>query len=232
MTALPDGTYLITNGAFFGAAGFGLGTDPNMNAVLYDPTQPLGQRMSVMANSTIARLYHSESILLSDGSVLISGSDPEDPRYPQEYRVEKFLPPYLTNPKTRPTFTVSNVDWAYGQQVTITGVTVHNNPISEVKISIMAAEASTHGNSFGQRTILPAFSCTGTTCTITAPPNAHVWPPAWAQLFLVDAGMPSESQYIRIGGDPAGLGSWPNLPDFDAPGTGPAQVGGNTTVNA
>ena len=34
MTALPDGTYLILNGAHHGAAGFGLGSDPNMNAIL------------------------------------------------------------------------------------------------------------------------------------------------------------------------------------------------------
>ncbi|KAF2100795.1 copper radical oxidase [Rhizodiscina lignyota] len=231
MTALPDGTYLITNGAFFGAAGFGLGTDPNTNAVLYEPNKPVGQRMSVMANSTLFRLYHSESVLLSDGSVLISGSDPEDTRYPQEYRVEKFLPPYLTNPKTRPTYTIQSIDWAYGDKVDI-DVTVHNNPISQVNISILAAEGATHGNNFGQRMLFPEFTCSGMTCTITAPPNANVWPPAWAQLFVLDDGMPSESQYIRIGGDPAGLGDWPKLDDFDTPGLGSAQVGGNTTVNS
>ena len=37
MAALPDGTFLIVNGAHAGVAGFGLGADPNLNAVLYDP---------------------------------------------------------------------------------------------------------------------------------------------------------------------------------------------------
>jgi hypothetical protein len=93
MTALPDGTYLILNGAELGYAGFGLASEPNNNAVLYDPSKPVNQRMSVMANTTIDRLYHSEAILMQDGRVLVSGSDPETPGFLQEYRVEVFLPP-------------------------------------------------------------------------------------------------------------------------------------------
>jgi hypothetical protein len=37
MTALRDGTYLILNGGQQGRAEFGLATNPNHNAVLYDP---------------------------------------------------------------------------------------------------------------------------------------------------------------------------------------------------
>ena len=48
-----------------------------------------------MANTTVARLYHSEANLLPDGRVLVSGSDPEDGVNPEEYRVEVFKPPYL-----------------------------------------------------------------------------------------------------------------------------------------
>ena len=100
MTALPDGTYskftltlvansailtraVILNGAKQGVAGFGLATNPNLNAVLYDPSKPINRRMSVMANTTIARMYHSEAILMQDGRVLVSGSDPQDGRNPQ-----------------------------------------------------------------------------------------------------------------------------------------------------
>ena len=77
MAGLPDGTYLICNGGEHGVAGFGLGGSPNYNAVIYDPTKPVNQRMSVMANTTVARLYHSEAIVLLDGRVMISGSDPD-----------------------------------------------------------------------------------------------------------------------------------------------------------
>ena len=40
MVALPDGTYLILNGAMEGQAGFALASEPNLNAVLYDPSKP------------------------------------------------------------------------------------------------------------------------------------------------------------------------------------------------
>jgi hypothetical protein len=214
MAALPDGTYLILNGARQGRAGFGLATSPNLNAVLYDPSKPINQRMSIMANSTIARLYHSEASLLDDGRVLVTGSDPEDERFPQEYRVEVFVPPYLLKGNTQPTFTISGNDFAYGESFTI-NVNLFQGTTSTMKISLMASVSSTHGNSMGQRTIFPAFTCAGTTCTVTAPPNAHVSPPAWYQLFVLDNGTPSIAKWVRIGGDPAGLGNWPNYPDFE-----------------
>lgn len=219
MVALPDGTYLILNGAHQGVAGFGLGTDPNLGAVLYDPTKPVGSRMSIMANTSVARMYHSEAILLPDGRVMVSGSDPEEPPggNPEEYRVEQFLPPYLLNGATPPTFTMTNKDWSYGQQITINYVAPAGGPI---RISLLGAVSSTHGNSMGQRTIFPAISCGGGTCTITAPPNAHACPPGWFQVFVLDGPTPSTSQWVRIGGDPANLGAWPNFSDFSIPGSG------------
>lgn len=70
----------------------------------------------------------------------------------------------------------------------------------------------------GARTIFPAFSCSGTTCTITAPPNAGVSPPGWHMLFVLDGPTPSHASWVRIGGDPSQLGNWPNIPGFTLPG--------------
>ena len=95
MVALPDGTMFIINGAQQGFAGFALASDPNLNAVLFDPTQPQGQRFSILSNTNIARMYHSEATLLPDGSILISGSDPLDSRFPEEYRIEVKLLAYF-----------------------------------------------------------------------------------------------------------------------------------------
>jgi hypothetical protein len=88
MVSLPDGTVMILNGAHHGAAGFGLALDPNLNALLYDPTQPIGSRFAILNDTIVARMYHSEATLLPDGRVLISGSDPQTPGFPQEYRIE------------------------------------------------------------------------------------------------------------------------------------------------
>ncbi|KAL8719798.1 MAG: hypothetical protein Q9225_003233 [Loekoesia sp. 1 TL-2023] len=215
IAALPDGTYLIANGAMHGTAGFGLGSDPNLNAVLYDPSKPLNQRMTVMANTTVARLYHSEAILMQDGRVLISGSDPQSNKYPEEYRVEVFEPPYVLSGAPRPAYTITNKDWAYGDQITIT-VTAGNT--ANMRASLMGAVSSTHGNSMGQRTIFPAISCAGNTCTITAPPDNKICPPGWFQLFILDGPTPSISTWVRVGGDPAQLGNWPESNSFTKPG--------------
>ena len=215
IAALPDGTYLIVNGAKKGVAGFGLANTPNLNAILYDPTKPLNQRMSVMANTTVARLYHSEAIVMQDGRVLVSGSDPQDGKNPEEYRVEVFEPPYSLSGLPKPSYTIDNKDWSYGQQVTIT-VTAGNT--ANMRASLLGAVSSTHGNSMGQRTIFPAFSCAGNTCTVTAPPDAKICPPGWHQLFILDGPTPSKSTWVRIGGDPAQLGNWPPSAAFTKPG--------------
>ncbi|KAK7924877.1 WSC domain-containing protein [Apiospora marii] len=216
MAPLADGTYLIVNGAKEGVAGFGLATDPNYQAVLYDPRKPFGQRMSNMATTIVARLYHSEAITLLDGRVLITGSDPEDGVHPEEMRVEVFTPPYILNGLPRPTFNIGNKDWAWGQVVSFTlGGAAQNGAIT---VSLLGAVSSTHGNSMGARTIFPAVSCNGLSCTVTAPPNSHICPPGWYQFYVLDGGIPAIGVYVRIGGDPAQVGNWPNATGFSIPG--------------
>lgn len=218
MTALPDGTYMILNGAKAGIAGFGQADHPNLNAVHYNPTKPLGSRFTVMANTSVARLYHSEAILLDDARVLVSGSDPLDVRFPEEYRVEVFIPPYLMGNPVRPSLVMADnqKDWKYS------GTYTFSSNATVAKVTLLGVGGSTHGNSMGQRTLFPAFSCSGGSCTVTAPPNAHVCPPGWFQVFALNAaGVPSTAQWVRIGGDPANLGAWPNAPEFfDVPGSG------------
>ncbi|KAH9896068.1 hypothetical protein C8Q73DRAFT_463729 [Cubamyces lactineus] len=220
ISALPDGTFLIVNGAQQGVAGFGLATDPNLQALLYDPSQPVGSRISILNTTIVARLYHSEATLLPDGRVLISGSDPETPGFPEETRVEVYIPPYLADGRQQPSFTVDQQDWEYGGQYTI-HVDLKEGTTDTMRVSLIAATSSTHGNAMGMRTIFPEFSCNGNTCTVTAPPNAFVSPPGWHQLWVLDGPTPSHSNWVRIGGDPAELGNWPNFPDFTRPGVGP-----------
>jgi hypothetical protein len=223
MAALPDGTFLVVNGAHRGRAGFNLASDPNLNAVLYDPSQPAHSRFSILGNTTVARLYHSEATLLPDGRVLISGSDPSDVAsgggaYPEEFRIEVYLPPYLTSGLTPPTFTLATTQWAYGGSYTLTNVKLFQGSASTVRVSLIAATSSTHGAVMGGRTLFPAVSCAGTSCTVTAPPNSGVCPAGWFQLFVLDGPTPSHSVWVQIGGDPGKLGNWPPTGGFTLPG--------------
>jgi hypothetical protein len=154
---------------------------------------------------------------MPDGRVLISGSDPQDPIHPEEYRVEVFLPPYLKSGAARPAFQFvgNSTDVAYGGTLQIT-ITAGNT--ANLKVSLIGAESSSHGSTMGRRTFSPALSCAGTICTVTAPPNANVSPPGWFQVFVLENGIPSHSRHIRVGGDPGSLGNWPNFPDFTLPG--------------
>jgi hypothetical protein len=215
MANLPDGSFLIVNGATFGAGGFANARDPNFGAVLYDPSQPTNQRFSKLDSTNIARMYHSEATTLPDGSVLISGSDPLDQNFPEEYRLERYIPPYLASGLPRPTFTIANKNWNYGGsfQFTLTSGSTAN-----LRVSLIGASSSTHGNTMGSRTLFPAVTCAGNTCTIIAPPNVGVCPPGWFMLFVLDGPTPSQSQWVQIGGDPAKLGNWPPGPAFTRPG--------------
>jgi hypothetical protein len=105
---------------------------PTYEALLYDPTKPLGQRWSTLASSSIARLYHSVALLLLDGTILVAGSNPvqmpvltadaANP-YVTEFRVENYVPPYLQGERAnqRPTSIVlsSTTVVANGGQFTI-----------------------------------------------------------------------------------------------------------------
>jgi hypothetical protein len=71
----------------------------------------------------------------------------------------------------------------------------------------------------GQRTIFPEVKCAGNgECMVTAPPNAHVCPPGRMMMFVLGGPTPSEGVFVRIGGDPVGLGNWPDAERFDIPG--------------
>ena len=220
MATLPDGTFLILNGAEIGEAGFGLAENPNLNAVLYDSRKPKHQRMSIMGNTTIARLYHSEAVLMDDGRVLVSGSDPQDNgKHPQEYRMEVFLPPYLLSGAAKPTFTLAQNDWAWETDYSFTVGASTNT--ANVKVSLLGSESSTHGSSMGARILFPRVVCTGQTCKVTSPKGPYVAPVGWYRMFVLDGPTPSMAKWVRIGGDPAKLGNWPNAPAFQPlPGVG------------
>ncbi len=82
---LPDGRFLFLNGAHLGTAGYGpdwwaigqsYADQPLHQAWYFDPTQATGSRWSKAGVSNIDRMYHSSATLLVDGSVIVSGSNP------------------------------------------------------------------------------------------------------------------------------------------------------------
>lgn len=119
---LPDGRLWMGNGGALGTAGYGneswaVGRSycdrPLHDSWYFDPLAASGKRWTKAGTSKIDRLYHSAATLLPDGSVLVSGSNPNpdyvdrsiDPTitYVTEYRVEKFYPSYYDKTRPEPT---------------------------------------------------------------------------------------------------------------------------------
>jgi hypothetical protein len=183
MVALPDGTFMILNGAQHEIAGFDGVDSPNLSALLYDPSQPIGARISILNTTMIAPMYNSEATLLRDGRVLASGSDPNPNGkqiFLEELRIEVYIPPYLNQGLMQPVVTIPNTDWAYGGRYQImVRLNQGKTRTSSMRVSLVAATSSTHGKVMGGRTIFPEFSFSGNNvCTVTAPPNSKISPPA------------------------------------------------------
>ena len=213
-TLLPDGTVLWLNGGNRGAQGFGLMADPTLEALLYNPAVPLGQRWHTLASSTIPRLYHSVALLLLDGTVLVAGSNPvqmpilqpdaNDP-YVTEFRVENYVPPYLQgeNANRRPT----NVQLS-GTTVNADGTdfplsfTIH--PTAQaVKVVLYHGGFVTHSVHMGARMLeldVAGWVAGATTqnLAVSGPPNPNVAPPGPYVVYAVVDGVPSIGQFVQV----------------------------------
>jgi hypothetical protein len=80
---------------------------------------------------------------LYDGRVLISGSDPQTTnpdgtaKFPEEMRIEVYIPPYLSSGLTQPNFTITQTDWQYGGHYPIT-VHLPHGTTSTMRVSLIA----------------------------------------------------------------------------------------------
>ncbi|KAG9633045.1 DUF1929-domain-containing protein, partial [Aureobasidium melanogenum] len=213
-TLLPDGTVVFVNGGNEGAQGFGLARDPTLEALIYDPTKPLGQRFTTSASSTIPRLYHSVALLLLDGTLMVAGSNPvEQPilqpttqnPYVTEFRVEIYTPPYLVgeNANKRPTnMTLSSTSLQANSQTFTVEFTVPAGA-QNVKVSLYHGGFVTHSVHMSHRMLFLDTEgwkdgATQQTLTVTMPLNSNVAPPGPYVVYVVVDGVPSVGQFVQV----------------------------------
>ncbi|RPA80933.1 galactose oxidase [Ascobolus immersus RN42] len=213
-TLLPDGTILWLNGHSLGAQGFLLAANPTLRALHYDPTKPVGQRFTQLAASTRPRLYHSVALLMLDGTVMVTGSNPNEmpiltptkaAPYVTDFTVEKFTPPYLLDGKAarRPTnLVIPNKTWtSNGSVYTIT----FNVPTTTkaIKISLYHGGFVTHSVHMGHRMMFLSNTGfvagrTSQTVRVTMPPNRNIAPPGPYVVYVVGDGIPSVGQFVTV----------------------------------
>lgn len=213
-TLLPDGSVIWLNGGNEGAQGFGLMQDPTFEALIYNPNAALGQRWTTGASTDIPRLYHSVALLMLDGTLMITGSNPvQQPiltpdaanPYVTEFRVEIYTPPYLSgaNATKRPTDVVlSSTDLTANAQTFTVTFTVPAGA-SAAKIALYHGGFVTHSLHMSHRmafldTTGWAAGSTTQKLTITMPPNNNVAPPGPYVVYVVVDGVPAVGQFVMV----------------------------------
>ncbi|KAJ7247167.1 glyoxal oxidase N-terminus-domain-containing protein [Mycena haematopus] len=197
--------------------GMSLASGPVGTPAIYDPDAPAGSRWSNagLSTSTIARLYHSSAILLPDASVLIAGSNPNvdvntSTVYPTQYKAEIFYPPYFAA-TTRPVPSGIPSTISYGGSpfdVTIPASSYSgagNAAAANTTVALIRPGWTTHAMNMGQRYLqLNNTYTVNSDSSITlhvsqAPPNANLFQPGPAFVYVVVNGIPSNGTEVIVG---------------------------------
>ncbi|MGC5006149.1 galactose oxidase-like domain-containing protein [Streptomyces sp. DT203] len=191
---LPDDSVLVTGGSddYRGRGGSNI-----LQARLYDAKTDSYQRI---ADPAVGRNYHSGSVLLPDGRVMIFGSDSlyadrADSRPGIfEQRIEIYTPPYLYR-DSRPELTAGPKSMRRGGTGTFT--TSQGSTITSAKL--MRPSAVTHVTDTDQRSVELGLRRTTGGVSVTVPKNRALVPSGWYMLFVTDAkGTPSEGTWVEI----------------------------------
>jgi hypothetical protein len=190
-TLLPDGTVLVTGGSATGRSDMGI--DPVLLVEQFDATT---ESWTQLASMHTPRSYHSTSILLPSGKVLIGGKDflfnlpPYD--YP-EHRLEAFSPPYLFR---GPQPVLSGVPAAVGFDTAFTVQASHPIPTAV----LIRPGSVTHSFNMEQRLVeLTVLGQSGSQLSLQAPPTASIAPPGAYMLFVLnEQGVPGQAAFLRL----------------------------------
>src|SRR5579864_8543873 len=195
-TILPNGKVIALGGSLNDEDT----TTASLNADLYDPAS---NAFSSAGQNAFARLYHSNSLLLPDATVLFIGGNPARGTY--EQHIEIYSPAYLFNADgsaaTRPSIAgVPSTGIGYGSAFQVQTPDAAN--ISSVVL--MRPGAPTHAFDMEQRLVGLSFTAGSGVLNVTAPPNGNIAPQGYYMLFLVNAaGVPSVAQFVQLTPAPA-----------------------------
>jgi hypothetical protein len=195
-TILPNGKIIALGGSLNDED---TGT-ASLNADLYDPAT---NTFSSAGQNAFARLYHSNSLLLPDGTVWFAGGNPARGTY--EQHMEIYSPAYLFNPDgtlaTQPAITgVPSSGIGYGSAFQVQTPDAAN--ISSVVL--MRPGAPTHAFDMEQRLVAMNFTAGSGVLNVIAPPNGNIAPPGYYMLFILNfLGVPSVAQFVQLTPAPA-----------------------------
>jgi Domain of unknown function (DUF1929)/Glyoxal oxidase N-terminus len=190
-TVLADGKVLVTGGSTVDNVETGVA----YQAQIWDPATG---HWTGGASATKPRLYHSNSMLLPDATVLTGGGGAPGPVI--NLNAEVYYPPYLY---------ASN--GAAAVRPAISAVTPRNlNPGGTItmtvgptdtisRLTFIRTGSATHSNNSDQRFITLPFTQTGQNLTTVLPSDPTVLLPGYYMLFAFNqAGVPSRAKIIAV----------------------------------
>lgn len=191
---LPDDSVLVTGGSNDYR---GRSDSDVLQARLYDAKTDTYQRV---ADPAVGRNYHSGSVLLPDGRVMIFGSDSlySDKANTRpgvfEQRIEIYTPPYLYR-DSRPELTAGPKKIERGS----TAVFTTHQARSITSAKLMRPSAVTHVTDTDQRSVALDLKKADGTISVTVPENRALVPSGWYMLFVTDdRGTPSEGTWVEV----------------------------------
>ncbi|KAG0559597.1 hypothetical protein KC19_10G117000 [Ceratodon purpureus] len=208
MVMLPNSQILIINGAQNGAQGWDTAaSNPALNPVIYDPN---AWTFEVQPATYIPRMYHSTANLLTDGRVLVAGSNCHIQytfvgEFPTELRVEAFQPAY-TDPvhsSVKPQFVANPTAINYAAPFNVQ-VSIPSPAQGVIGLTITSSPFTTHSYSQGQRQVKLVVSAPVLLqsnvygVTGNGPLNPNVAPSSWYMLHALHQGIPSYGIWVQV----------------------------------
>lgn len=191
-TVLPNGEVLITGGSGFDNRL----EDTGELAELWNPDT---QTFRPVATAAVARLYHSTSLLLPDGTVLVGGGGAPGPL--NNKNAEIFYPPYLFKDKDfaeRPLIEDLNNAQTYQNTMRVKTKATEHGRIT--RVTLLRTGAVTHSFDQGQRFLELSFEDKGHgELRVTLPDNANLAPPGFYLLYVLsEKGVPSVGRILSL----------------------------------
>lgn len=193
LTLLPDGKVLATGGS----------SSPDNDATLAvtaaEMWDPATGKWTLLASSTVKRVYHSTALLLRDGRVLSAGGGRPPPSGigggVNNENAEIYSPPYLFK-GPRPQVLASPTVVKYGSTFAI-GTT---NSADITDVTLVKLGSVTHTFNMAQRISRLSFARTSvSSLQVQAPTNPNAAPPGHWMLFVLNrAGVPCVAPVIQL----------------------------------
>lgn len=192
-------TTLLADGQVWANGGSSTGNDLEGAALDSELWNPNTKVWTTTASAVTARLYHSASLLLPDGSVITGGGGSPGPL--KQLNGEIFYPPYLFKTDgsgefaSRPEIIdAPTAMLAWDQEFSVEATE------SIVKATLVRVGAVTHAFNNETRFFDLSIPQAGNIVTLRTPLSANVAPPGYYLLFVWNAaGTPSVAKFIQIG---------------------------------